>query len=73
MIFYRLQFSCSKVVVTRWPAPYKCLQNPFLAEEDDKITFLASNEIYTVIASDELNSLGKQKIPPRVRMAEIDA
>jgi hypothetical protein len=39
-------------------------------EEDDKITFLASNETYAVIASDELRS---KKFPQLVRMAEINA
>jgi hypothetical protein len=43
---------------------YKHLQNPFLVEEYDKITFLASNEIYAVIASDVLNSLRAVKNSP---------
>jgi hypothetical protein len=33
-------------------------------EEDDEITFLASNEIYAVIASNELNSPREANIPP---------
>jgi hypothetical protein len=41
---------------------YKHLNNPFLVEEeDDEITFLASNETYAVIARDELNTLREAK------------
>jgi hypothetical protein len=36
---------------------YKHLNNSFLVEEDDEITFLVSNETYAVIAGDELNTL----------------
>jgi hypothetical protein len=44
---------------------YKRLNNPFLVEEDNnEITFLASNETYAVIAGDELNTLREAKNSP---------
>jgi hypothetical protein len=43
---------------------YKCLQNPVVVEEGNEITLLASNEIYTVIAGDELGSLDEAKESP---------